>query len=220
MNYWNEEVYGKKLQWNIWPFTEVISTLLSAKPDCEELNKEILGIGCGVGNNLIPIAQLGYNVHGIDISDLAIQEAKRRATEQNVRADLICGNVTTLPYESNFFSHVIDRSVLTCTTPDVIIQAIDEIFRVLKPGGIFMAFDWFGINHPDLKFGECVMRNVYCGFSDGRFKNVEFITSFDLEALGKYFNKFKNLKVRRIVSSDEGGKLLSETFNFIAMKPN
>lgn len=220
MNYWNEEVYGKKLQWNIWPFTEVISTLLSAKPDCEELNKEILEIGCGVGNNLIPIAQLGYNVHGIDISDLAIQEAKRRATEQNVRVDLICGNVTTLPYESNFFSHVIDRSVLTCTTPDVIIQAIDEIFRVLKPGGIFMAFDWFGVNHPDLKFGECVMRNVYCGFSDGRFKNVEFITSFDLEALGKYFNKFKNLKVRRIVSSDEGGKLLSETFNFIAMKPN
>ena len=47
MNYWNDEVYEKKLQWNIWPFTEVISTLLSFKANNERLNQKILKYRCG-----------------------------------------------------------------------------------------------------------------------------------------------------------------------------
>ena len=220
MNYWNDEVYEKKLQWNICPFTEVISTLLSFKANNERLNQKILEIGCGVGNNLIPIAKLGYSAYGVDISDLAIKEAKRRAIEQNVQVDLVCGNVQKLQYETNFFDHVIDRSVLTCTTPDVIIQSLDEIHRVLKPGGVFMAFDWFGINHPDLKFGQCIKSDVYSNFSDGRFKNVEFITSFDFKTLNNYLKKFEKLNVNRIVSTNIDGKILTETFNLTAIKPN
>jgi ubiquinone/menaquinone biosynthesis C-methylase UbiE len=220
MNYWNDEVYDKKLQWNIWPFTEVISTLLSFKANNERINQKILEIGCGVGNNLIPIAKLGYSAYGVDISNLAIKEATRRAIEQNVQVDLICDNVQKLQYESNFFDHVIDRSVLTCTTPDIIIQSLDEIYRVLKPGGVFMAFDWFGKNHPDLKYGTCIGGDVYSNFSDGRFKNVEFITSFDFRTLSNYFKKFEKLNINRMASTNIDGKILTESFNLTAIKPN
>jgi ubiquinone/menaquinone biosynthesis C-methylase UbiE len=125
-----------------------------------------------------------------------------------------------LPYESNFFSFVIDRSVLTCTTPEVITQSLDEILRVLKPGGIFMAFDWFGINHPDLQFGRFINNNCYRDFSFGRFVNVELITSFDFSTLTGYLKKFNHLSATQIVSSNMASKILTETYNFTACKPN
>jgi len=220
MNFWNEEVYKKKLQWNIWPFTEVISALLNLSRENEVLDKTVLEIGCGVGNNIIPIAKLGYEAYGIDISELAILEAKRRSLQENVRIEFTSGSVEKLPYESNFFSFIIDRSVLTCTTPEVITQSLDEILRVLKPGGIFMAFDWFGINHPDLQFGRFINNNCYRDFSFGRFVNVELITSFDFSTLTGYLKKFNHLSATQIVSSDMASKILTETYNFTACKPN
>jgi len=220
MNFWNEEVYKKKLQWNIWPFTEVISALLNLSRENEVLDKTVLEIGCGVGNNIIPIAKLGYEAYGIDISELAILEAKKRSLQENVRIEFTSGSVEKLPYESNFFSFVIDRSVLTCTTPEVITQSLDEILRVLKPGGIFMAFDWFGINHPDLQFGRFINNNCYRDFSFGRFVNVELITSFDFSTLTGYLKKFNHLSATQIVSSNMASKILTETYNFTACKPN
>ena len=220
MNFWNEEVYKKKLQWNIWPFTEVISYLLNLSRETEIFDKTVLEIGCGVGNNIIPIAKLGYEAYGIDISDYAILEAKKRSLQENVKIKLASGNVEKLPYESNFFSFVIDRSVLTCTSPEVITRALDEILRVLKPGGIFMAFDWFGTNHPDLKFGRFIDNNCYRDFSAGRFKNVELITSFDFNTLTNYLQKFNRLNATQIVSSSMTSRILTETYNFTAYKPN
>jgi ubiquinone/menaquinone biosynthesis C-methylase UbiE len=220
MNFWNEEVYKKKLQWNIWPFTEVISALLNLSRENEVLDKTVLEIGCGVGNNIIPIAKLGYEAYGIDISELAILEAKRRSLQENVRIEFTSGSVEKLPYESNFFSFIIDRSVLTCTTPEVITQSLDEILRVLKPGGIFMAFDWFGINHPDLQFGRFINNNCYRDFLFGRFVNVELITSFDFSTLTSYLKKFNHLNTTQIVSRNMASKILTETYNFTACKPN
>jgi ubiquinone/menaquinone biosynthesis C-methylase UbiE len=220
MNFWNEEVYKKKLQWNIWPFPEVISSLLNLSREHEVLDKTVLEVGCGVGNNIIPIAKLGFEAYGIDISDYAILETKKRAHQENVRIELTSGNIEKLPYESNFFSFVIDRSVLTCTSPEVITKSLDEILRVLKPGGIFMAFDWFGIYHPDLQFGRYIDNNCYKDFTFGRFKNVELITSFDINTLTSYLQKFTSLDVKKIVSSSMTSEILTETYNFTARKPN
>lgn len=220
MNFWDEEVYKKKLQWNVWPFTEVISVLLKISRENTVLGKTVLEIGCGVGNNLIPIAKLGFESYGIDISDYAILEAKKRSLQENVRVELSSGNVENLPYESNFFSFVIDRSVLTCTSPEVITQSLDEILRVLKPGGIFMAFDWFGINHPDLQFGRFINNNCYKDFSFGRFMNVEQITSFDVDTLTSYLKKFNRFNATQIVSSNMASQILTETYNFTACKPD
>jgi len=219
MNYWNEEVYKKKLQWNMWPFTEVISTLSQLSDNHQKLDDRVLEIGCGVGNNLIPIAKLGYAAFGIDISDHAIIEASQRALDHSVTVNLQSGNVDKLPYESNFFSYVIDRSVLTCTSPETITKAIAEILRVLKPGGVFMAFDWFGKNHPDLLFGTHIGDSCFNKFSSGRFTNVQYITCFDFKSLSTYLDEFTNLKISRVVSSSMTNKILTETYNFTVQKP-
>jgi ubiquinone/menaquinone biosynthesis C-methylase UbiE len=220
MNFWNEEVYKKKLQWNIWPFPEVISSLLNLSRENEILDKTVLEVGCGVGNNIIPIGKLGFEAYGIDISDYAILESKKRSLQENVRIELTSGSIEKLPYESNFFSFVIDRSVLTCTSPEIITKSLNEIFRVLKPGGFFMAFDWFGINHPDLQFGRYIDNNCYKDFTFGRFKNVELITSFDINTLTNYLQKFTHLDVNKIGSSSMPCKILTETYKFTALKPN
>jgi SAM-dependent methyltransferase len=43
----------------------------------------VIEIGCGVGSISIPIASLGYAVHGIDVHGPSIEEARRRSTFPN-----------------------------------------------------------------------------------------------------------------------------------------
>jgi ubiquinone/menaquinone biosynthesis C-methylase UbiE len=218
MNFWDDKVYKKQLQWNQWPFSEVMSTLIKLSRKNTASEKNLLEIGCGVGNNIIPISKLGFNAFAIDISNTALVEAKKRAQCAKVEIEFTVGSVEVLPYPSNFFNYVIDRSVLTCTTPEVVTQALDEILRVLKPGGVFLAFDWFGVNHPDLKFGTLVYDNCYKDFLYGSFNNIEFITSFNFESLKNYFQKFTHFDATQITSKNHLDQILTETFKISAFK--
>ncbi len=64
--------------------------------------KTILDLGCGQGENLIPLAHRGGNVIGIDISPELIRLAEARVRSSGVKADLAVGSAyeTGLPDES------------------------------------------------------------------------------------------------------------------------
>lgn len=217
-NHWEEEVYKRRMQWNLWPYPEVLSTLKRLRLEYPHLGNTLIEIGSGVGNNLLPIAQYGMNCFGVDISETAILEAKSRAQEQSLSVSFSIGNIENLDFDGNFSDYILDRSVLTCTDEETIMNSIKEIHRVLKPGGIFFAFDWFGQNHPDLNYGEKIAPNTYCNFERGRFKNVSSIYAFNFEILNRVLKEFENLKIVKITATDSSNKILEEKFNFIALK--
>lgn len=51
-----------------------------------EANARILDVGCGRGRHALNLAERGYRVTGIDLSEAAIQEARRRGAERNLPA--------------------------------------------------------------------------------------------------------------------------------------
>lgn len=55
--------------------------------------KSILHLQCHFGQDSISLSRLGANVTGVDLSDRAIDNAKRLAGEANVNATFICCDI-------------------------------------------------------------------------------------------------------------------------------
>ncbi len=69
MNY--EEVYAENPAYFGKPFPEVIDYFKR-----QSKKGKVLDVGCGQGRNAIPLAEMGYQVHAIDVSPTAITQLK------------------------------------------------------------------------------------------------------------------------------------------------
>ena len=94
---------------------------------------EILDIGAGTGFLSIMLAELGYRVVGIDISEEMMERAKKKAVDRGVEAEFKLGDAENLSFETGSFDAIVNRAVLwTLPNPE---KALAEWKRVLKPGG-------------------------------------------------------------------------------------
>ena len=102
---------------------------------------EILDVGSGPGFLCNEISEsLNHNVKifGIDVSEPLIEYAKQKFSE-NRRLNFRIGNATDIPFKSNKFDIVISTQVLEYI--ENVDKALDEMFRVLKPGGSLALLD-------------------------------------------------------------------------------
>ncbi|KAL7787051.1 S-adenosyl-L-methionine-dependent methyltransferase [Trichoderma ceciliae] len=114
----------------------------------------ILDVGCGPGTittSLAKYASQGTTV-GIDISTDVLQKARALAAESNVSTQgpgsvvFEEGNVVDgLAYADDTFDVVFSSQVIGhMPAPDIPLQALAEMRRVLKPGGILATRDGLG----------------------------------------------------------------------------
>jgi len=100
----------------------------------------IIDLGCGSGIFTQLLKEAGYRVTGLDISSKLIELGR----ETYPGLELIVGDAEALPFEDGTFDGVL-LSGLVHHFPDPRLLAA-ETFRILKPGGKFMAFDPNRIN--------------------------------------------------------------------------
>jgi ubiquinone/menaquinone biosynthesis C-methylase UbiE len=103
----------------------------------------ILDIGCGSGRHLAEVLTIGdTTVFGADILLEDMNEAKDRLDflgkigEYRGVCQLLCADITRLPFADNFFDLVICSEVLEHIPDDR--KAVSELVRVLKPGKILV----------------------------------------------------------------------------------
>lgn len=96
-------------------------------------NKRVLDVGCGNGYVLANYAKEGAKTYGIDITSAGIDICRQRFDHLNLDGDFRVADAQSLPFEDNFFDCVCSMGVLH-HVPDTQL-ALDEIYRVLKPGG-------------------------------------------------------------------------------------
>ena len=94
---------------------------------------EVLEIGCGLGTDGAQFAEAGANYTGIDLTEAAVNLARRRFELFNLRGSFRVADAERLDYPDNSFDLVYSHGVLH-HTPDIR-AAVRELHRVLRPGG-------------------------------------------------------------------------------------
>ena len=95
--------------------------------------KKVLEIGCGIGTDGAQFAKNGAIYTGLDLSEVAIEIAKKRFEIYGLEGEFVVGDAEKLPFLKDSFECVYSHGVLHHTPS--IEKAIKEIHRVLKPGG-------------------------------------------------------------------------------------
>jgi ubiquinone/menaquinone biosynthesis C-methylase UbiE len=94
----------------------------------------ILEVAPGPGYLAIELARLGpYRVSGLDISHSFVRIATENAARAGVAIDFRHGDVARMPFAAESFDFVVCQAAFK-NFPDPV-AALDEIRRVLKPGG-------------------------------------------------------------------------------------
>lgn len=92
---------------------------------------KVLDVGCGTGEQVRRIRDLGYEVSGVEPAPAM----RNKAIENNPDAQIVDGSITEIPLDDSSFDAVVSIEVLRYLHRDDIIKAYAEMLRVLKPGG-------------------------------------------------------------------------------------
>ncbi|HXI73937.1 MAG TPA: class I SAM-dependent methyltransferase [Pyrinomonadaceae bacterium] len=103
----------------------------------------VLDAGCGPGRNLVYLLRSGFEVFGVDESSAAIEQTRRLAAalaphlpQNNFRIE----PVEQMSFADAGFDVVLSSAVLHFASDEVQwMSMVKEMWRVLKPGGIFFA---------------------------------------------------------------------------------
>lgn len=120
------------------PETRYILQKLHTHFDGEYRGKHVLEIGCGCGEASVFFAKKGMRVIATDVSPGMLQLAEKVATLHGVRVDTVACPAEKLPFEDETFDVVYAANVIHHVD---IPAALSEIYRVLRQGGIFVAWD-------------------------------------------------------------------------------
>ncbi|GGF33781.1 methyltransferase [Halobacillus andaensis] len=91
----------------------------------------IADLGCGDGYGSYKLAQAGYQVTGLDLSEEMIELAKSRLAHETLH--FVQGDLVQLPFEGESFDAIMAINCLEWV--EVPYQGLEEMKRVLKPGG-------------------------------------------------------------------------------------
>jgi SAM-dependent methyltransferase len=107
--------------------------------------REVLDYGCSYGNASLRMREFGATrVHGIDISPVAVNQAREAAAKAGVdRVDFDVMNAEVLEFPDQSFDLVFGVAILHHLDID---RACGEIARVLRPGGVALFVEPMGHN--------------------------------------------------------------------------
>jgi len=102
--------------------------------------ERVIDLACGTGNVSFLLAELGWQVAGVDISHAMVAEARRKAAQRNATVTFVVQDAAELrlpppPYDLcvSFFD-----SLNNITDPARLLQAMRAVRDHLRPGGLFV----------------------------------------------------------------------------------
>ncbi len=178
-----------------------------------EADSVVIDVGCGSGNTAIALSKsIGCQVTGVDLSGVRIANAIDSLEEQpegvRERVTFKKGSATDLPIAEESFDRAWSQATVY-HVPDKV-KVLEEVYRVMKPGGIFVFDD---LIKPQPNISEKAVKFVYerllfdTDFSFESYQSALKATGFEvLEAE----DISRHLKTSYLMLSDAAAKVNEE----------
>ncbi|KAF3330161.1 hypothetical protein FCM35_KLT05492 [Carex littledalei] len=136
---------GESLRESIKRHEHFLALHLGLKPGMKALD-----VGCGIGGPLREIARFsGASVTGLNNNEYQISRGKELNNSVGLgqTCDFVKADFMNMPFPDNTYDAVYAIEA-TCHAPDAV-GCYKEIYRVLKPGQCFAAYEWCVTDHYD-----------------------------------------------------------------------
>lgn len=165
-------------------------------PDLKDQKVEkVLDVGCGVGRHCVLLANSGFEVIGVDVSKTALKMARRWVRKEKLEGvALVRATMTNLPLSNSCLGAVIGVSVIHHAFKKDIVTTVDEIYRILRKNGWFLA-NLASVTDPRFGTGQLLEVNTFWileAFEEKRFGELHhFFTKPEILTLLHCFDKKK-----------------------------
>ena len=191
--------YDKKFKDNfpIFPakFDPVLKRYLHLIP-----GKEVLDLGIGQGTDSIPLAELGFNVTGVDYSIKCLEICKNNCNKLN----LVHSDIRFFNIEKNKYDLIKSRCVLHFLHKNDIYDIIKNIKNNLKSDGL-VYISVFSLEDPSFNFKcnnpdfDTLENNVFHKISDDTYSSY-----FSKNEILELFSDFNTIFISDEYSLDLG----------------
>lgn len=187
---WNWSMLNEETQKEIWLEPSIESYYLVNRWK-RQGKKEFLDIGCGLGRHSIQFAKEGFNVTSIDLSQEAIDSAKRWAQDEKLDIQFLHSDMMDIPYEDNSFDCILCRNVISHTDTEGIETIINKIYNLLKINGeCFLTLGSKNASTYKDPKNIIVDENTKLRMDEGPEKGVPHFYA-DMNIIPRLFKKFK-----------------------------
>ena len=146
---------------------------------------KLLEIGAGMGENTSSLLDMSFKVTSTDISSKSVKVMRNKFSKYS-NFSVEVADMEKLPFNNESFDVVCSAGSLSYGDNDTV---LNEIHRVLKPDGVFIAIDSLN-NNPIYRF------NRYMHYLKGDRSKSTLIRMPTMSLIDKYTGKFGHAKVK------------------------
>lgn len=172
----------------VTPTEWVAQVVTSLKPG------KALDVGMGNGRNSLFLARKGWEVTGVDLSDVAVEQARQEALRAGVQYAAVAADLDQFDFGKNRWD-----LILLIFTPD---RWTDKICEGLRVGGLFVREQGFRVvSGEDIEERKRAMAKRYQGLQITRYEEVLDPKNYSPSDEEQAISRAKPLTVARLTAT-------------------
>jgi len=145
-----------------------------------QITGSVLDVGCGTGENVLYLAELGFAAMGVDGAPTAISKARAKAKQRGVTAQFEVADALSLSMPNRQFDSVIDTGLFHVFSDEERDRFRDSLARVVRRGGTYFLMCFSDQQPGDWGPRRVTQAEIRSVFNDGWRVNYIEPSAFDM----------------------------------------